>query len=334
MTCRPWIENLFIRTFFDKDISIFYPLVPLFVQFTDFYVAQPNVSKPQSSILGNFLESSRHLFRDDVLYLAVIQHAVGPLAFIRNCSYFRNWVIVSAGGWGNVPIPLLKNEMPLAEPSVARQHLMSFVGRTGYKAAFHSNDDVVRIRSTLVRALEQLQVEDQTNRDLVHVTSTVDPQEYCQIIADSVFVLAPRGIGATSFRLYESLQVGRVPVYFWSGIRWLPYKKMGIWGPGGVALPVEVDENLSATLHTLKDFGLAGASRSSITSMNSTTTTAVLDLTTSSVLEMEANIRRVRDDYFTFRGVLTQLIRFIANPESSALHCEPKPQTHISPPSE
>jgi hypothetical protein len=37
-------------------------------------------------------------------------------------------------------------------------------------------------------------------------------QSYANILGDSQFVLCPRGIGSSSFRLFETMQAGRVPV--------------------------------------------------------------------------------------------------------------------------
>lgn len=38
-------------------------------------------------------------------------------------------------------------------------------------------------------------------------------QEYCEIMAKSIFTLCPRGYGQTSFRICEALQYGSIPVY-------------------------------------------------------------------------------------------------------------------------
>ena len=38
----------------------------------------------------------------------------------------------------------------------------------------------------------------------------------------SVFGLAPRGYGPTSFRLYETMQMDAVPIYI-SDVFWLPF---------------------------------------------------------------------------------------------------------------
>lgn len=39
------------------------------------------------------------------------------------------------------------------------------------------------------------------------------PENYCRLMAQSVFALCPRGYGPTSFRIAEALQYGAIPVY-------------------------------------------------------------------------------------------------------------------------
>jgi hypothetical protein len=44
-------------------------------------------------------------------------------------------------------------------------------------------------------------------------------------ISRSKFNLAPRGFGRTSYRLAEIIQIGRIPVYLYDDISWLPYEE-------------------------------------------------------------------------------------------------------------
>ena len=41
----------------------------------------------------------------------------------------------------------------------------------------------------------------------------INQQKYIETISKSYFSLCPRGFGPTSFRLYESIELGSVPVY-------------------------------------------------------------------------------------------------------------------------
>lgn len=48
--------------------------------------------------------------------------------------------------------------------------------------------------------------------------------EYCNILNRSVFTLAPRGFGYTSFRIYEAILAGSIPIYIWEDKKILPFE--------------------------------------------------------------------------------------------------------------
>ena len=56
--------------------------------------------------------------------------------------------------------------------------------------------------------------------------SAPNQTEYIEITRSSKFALAPRGYGRSSFRFFEILQMGTVPVYVWDDIEWLPYLEL------------------------------------------------------------------------------------------------------------
>lgn len=56
-------------------------------------------------------------------------------------------------------------------------------------------------------------------------------KEFYEVMTESYFVLAPRGIGASSLRLFEAMQMGRVPVILsdqWVKIPEIPWEKFSI----------------------------------------------------------------------------------------------------------
>ena len=66
---------------------------------------------------------------------------------------------------------------------------------------------------------------------LLHVngfwTPNVDissQDNFINTTCNSKFCLAPRGYGRSSFRFFEILQLGSIPIYIWDDIEWLPYK--------------------------------------------------------------------------------------------------------------
>ena len=76
------------------------------------------------------------------------------------------------------------------------RYLFSFVGRT--------STHPVR------RRIIELKCDESLIRDTN--SATLLPEEYAKSILESKFVLCPRGLGASSFRLFECLKAGRVPV--------------------------------------------------------------------------------------------------------------------------
>ena len=54
---------------------------------------------------------------------------------------------------------------------------------------------------------------------------TVAQVGWRDVMADSLFNLAPRGYGRSSFRLSEIVQLGHVPLHVWDDTPWLPYNR-------------------------------------------------------------------------------------------------------------
>ena len=58
---------------------------------------------------------------------------------------------------------------------------------------------------------------------------SVNFEEYKNIINKSVFTLAPRGFGYTSFRIYEAILGNSIPIYIWDDKKVLPYSDELNW---------------------------------------------------------------------------------------------------------
>lgn len=53
--------------------------------------------------------------------------------------------------------------------------------------------------------------------------------DWRRVLESSTFAFCPRGWRPTSFRLYEALQLGTIPIYVWEDEKWLPYEHMIDW---------------------------------------------------------------------------------------------------------
>ena len=107
------------------------------------------------------------------------------------------------------PIPLLKKELRFHEGK--RNTLVSFAGTVkGFS-------DYKQIRSKMVALMVE------------YGWKLYSGNQWEQVMGDSTFSLCPRGWGPTSFRLFESIQNGSIPIIIWDDTLFLPYKSELEW---------------------------------------------------------------------------------------------------------
>ena len=197
----PLIESYF-ESFFRGDEQLHHTYLP--IPWTDYYCRfgfRPHWE------LQNFLE---HVVVPDKQYFTIVQNARGILEKLP-----PNVLVFAAGGVGDAPIPLLKGNRPF-RCRTERAFRVSFCGNPKTTASL---DRHVRDRmSSLLR-----------NEPGFHFSPPLPISQYYELMAESDFVLCPRGFGATSFRLYESLSFGSIPIYIWDETEWLPYRDELPW---------------------------------------------------------------------------------------------------------
>lgn len=125
-------------------------------------------------------------------YFTIVQFDDGILNDISrlDCKVFA----MSGKPAFSEPIPLVCNPHKFSFPDAKKDILCSFVGRV-------TNP----VRHNILGYLYDK--EDYYVSDKPHTL-----EQYCNILARSVFVLCPRGYGANSFRVTESLQYGAIPI--------------------------------------------------------------------------------------------------------------------------
>jgi len=69
----------------------------------------------------------------------------------------------------------------------------------------------------------RMEIRDVLQGDKFKFWETVDYDTYKQILNRSIFSLAPRGYGYTSFRLYEAISANSIPIYIWEDKLCLPF---------------------------------------------------------------------------------------------------------------
>jgi hypothetical protein len=148
-------------------------------------------------------------------FFAVVQHDDGT-----NLTIPKN-TLIFGGSQGDIPLPLIyedidfKMEREEKVPFEEKSMLVSFIG-----SCTHT------VRSTLIEyaANEKLPWAMLYSGPWTINVSDSAAERFIEVTKESKFVLAPRGYGRSSFRFFEVLQLGSIPVYIYDDIEWLPYK--------------------------------------------------------------------------------------------------------------
>jgi len=131
----------------------------------------------------------------------------------------KNTMVFSAGGnKGDVPIPLVCSSIPENKiPKKEKDIFCSFVGSLTHP-----------IRNEMVSSLKDNPKFFLKAGNWSNSVSKEKEEDFLSVMARSKFSLCPRGYGPTSYRLYEAMQVGSVPVYVYDR-EWLPWQDEIDW---------------------------------------------------------------------------------------------------------
>jgi hypothetical protein len=173
------------------------------------------------SILDEYIANTKTMDnQNNKGYFTVVQYDDGPLLKLP-----ENTLVYGACS-GTIPIPLIYQDinntldtkynkfLECNQNIDARNILCSFVGtNTNY------------VRQTIFNTLGK------NSKFILNYTNnwsaSVDigkQYNFIDTTLKSKFALAPRGYGRSSFRFFEIIKLGAIPVYVWNDIEWLPYK--------------------------------------------------------------------------------------------------------------
>ena len=245
----PWLEEHYLRNYRDFESSGATYLPILWDNF--FAQAQAHSYWPQEfarrframwSLLAGLADQGRAFFT-----------VLGIYDFpIWNWHLFpENIVVLAANGYGDVAIPLLKGDRPFRAP--AKDIRLSFAGRI----ATHP------LRERMRQVFEGHSV-------------FFEGDGWEETMGRSALSLCPRGLGPASFRMYEALSLGSVPVYIWQRRKWLPYEKELDWSAISIIAPADEMVQLRQRIEALEEHKLA---------------------------QMRDDIARIYNSFFSYEGV-------------------------------
>lgn len=188
------IENYFNRWVRSAVSSV--PLqeadfIYLPIRFVDFFkVHVPGAAQPPRKALSFIYDKleTPHFKEHSDQYFTVCQWSHGTCMELRECKKFQSTAYKN----GEIPIPLCVDPHPIRPAT--KILLASFVGNY----ATHP------IRARMDRVLKSPQT--------ICQNATKNMQSFLKLMASSWFALCPRGFGPASFRIFEALQLGAIPV--------------------------------------------------------------------------------------------------------------------------
>jgi hypothetical protein len=206
-----------------------YTLIPIY--WTNVYITGKNKDKLQTYL--NYLPT-------DKKYFTVSQHDDAVQETLPS-----NTITFTAGGRsGGLPIPLICSGIPerYIKLGVTKDILCSFVGTISTTSGSRQN---------LYKAL-------QSSNGFYFTepkwwTPTVSKQmfdEFINITQRSWFSLAPRGYGLQSFRFFEILQLGSIPVFVYDS-EWFPFKDYVDWSTFSVCVHEKNISDIPSILNSL-----------------------------------------------------------------------------------
>jgi len=208
-------------------------------------------------------------------YFTVSQFDDGPFE-----KFPEDTLIFSAGGNREgdniIPIPLICGSIPKELiPNKEKTILASFVG----------SRNTHPIRMDMCNHLSGKEGYEISAGNWSTTVPMDNFKKFLDITCSSKFGLAPRGYGKSSFRMYEILQLGTVPVYI-SDVHYLPWSDELDWND--FCVPVNEDE--------IEDID--------------TILKSISDVEYNNLLE---NGKKVYEEYFTLEGMFKKIIKRISS---------------------
>ncbi|MBD2593969.1 exostosin family protein [Nostoc spongiaeforme FACHB-130] len=213
----PWIEGFFHEYWVKNNISSHITYLPiLFDSF--FFHSQVHKYTPRQFeyIYGQLLQITQKSIHPDKIYFTILGMYDHPIWDWH--QFPKNVLVFSANGNGDIAIPLLKGSPQFQCPP--KEILVSFMGR------LDGASNTGNLRQQMYDNL----------RDFAYFGQGAN---WRSIMEKSTFTLCPRGLGRTSFRLYEAISVGSIPIYIWDDMEWLPYQDVLDWSEIAISVNIK-----------------------------------------------------------------------------------------------
>lgn len=201
----------------------------------------PGFSKMRNSY-NILLQNALKKYPIDQKYITIVQHDDGPLLDLP-----LNTVVYGACT-GTIPLPLIYEDVSqrlLTTPRTSEKDIIaSFVGTYTTHTVRGEMFTELYKKDGIVCHVKEL---------WSHIVEEDDATRFIDLTLRSKFCLAPRGYGRSSFRFFEAMQLGTIPVYIWDDIEWLPYKNVVDYSKFAISIHKSNMHNLYDILLSISD---------------------------------------------------------------------------------
>jgi len=259
VTYPPFKEGLYLEEYFlDKILKekpeIKRKYIPAY--WTNFQIENWFSSKKQEmqKELNNWVENNNN----ENGYFTVVQYDDACLLNLPN-----NTLVYGACS-GDEPIPLIYQDIKNKLESCVKKNyndkkiFCSFVGSiTTNNILPNVRQEMVNYCKNKIKKTRKVIISNKYKLFLTNNWSdNVDKNKqdnFINNIIDSKFSFAPRGYGRSSFRFFEILKLGTIPIYLWNDINWLPFQDVIDYNKFCIVLNVKDLNSLDNILNEINE---------------------------------------------------------------------------------
>ena len=268
-----YIEDFFFNYFVTNDVKTDRFYLPIF--WTSCY-NNNWFNKDSVPDIQSFLD----ILNPNFSYFTICQHEHAPgdeLILPKNTLVFTSSGKIAQKNKSNkniLSIPLICSPIKNINLNKKRNIFCSFVGAETHK---------IRIKmKEFLKDDENYYIS--TDKWKINISKSKE-DEFKEITERSIFALCPRGEGPTSFRLYEAMQLGAIPVYVYD-FKWIPYDNDINWDD----ICIFIHEN---EINHIKDI--------------------LEHISNDKIEKMRNNISILYDKYFTLESISSNIIEKLKN---------------------
>jgi len=223
----------------DKFKTTGYEYIPVF--WTELYLGGTHLLHDLQQDLNSLDKSKK--------YFTVSQHDDGPYQ-----EFPLNTIHFSAGGNvpNTIPIPLICSSIQDIK-DLPKDIFCSFVGSVTQNIpntwASVSHNIRMKMLEVLINKEEYVLKPKHWSPDV----KTERQNLFIETTSRSKFTLCPRGYGATSFRLYEAMQLGSIPVYIYYNKPFIPFANKVNWDDIAILVDFKDIDNLDNILKSISN---------------------------------------------------------------------------------